>query len=117
MPANESKPPPADRIDALLREIIAILQDHGEDRWAMAFERVQEHVIVGRGGVDPLIVPRLVRDLLHMFRGGLGRFSELELTLDAQPARDATDHLRSLHDELHDVVRGALRPGGTGDIP
>lgn len=107
---------PTDRIEALVSEMIAILEDHGEDRWAMAFGRVLEHVHVGRASADPLTVPRLVRDLLHMFRGGMGRFGELELTLDDRPAHDATTQLRLLHGELHEVVRRTLRPGSTDEL-
>lgn len=105
----------ASRIEALLTEIVAILEDHGEDRWALAFGRVQEHVAVGATSQDPLTVPRLVRDLLHMFRGGMGQFGELELTLDDRPAHESTAQLRRLHEELHDTVRQALRPGSTND--
>ncbi len=100
----------ADRIDVLITEMVAILNDHGEDRWAMAFGRVHEHVAVGRSSADPLSVPRLVRDLLHMFAGGMGTFGDLELTLDDRPARDATTQLHALSVELHEVVRSALRP-------
>jgi hypothetical protein len=101
----------ADQIDALLSEMMAILAEHGEERWAMAFGRVHEHVAIGRSSPDPLSVPRLVRDLMHMFRGGMGAFGELELTLDDRPAREATEQLHALREELNTVVRQALRPG------
>lgn len=101
----------ADRIDALITEMVGILRDHGEDRWVMAFGRVHEHVTIGRSCADPLAVPRLVRDLLHMFRGGMGTFGDLHLTLDDRPAREATRQLQALSAELHEVVRSALRPG------
>ncbi len=101
----------ADRIDALITEMVGILKDHSEDRWVMAFGRVHEHVAIGRSSADPLSVPRLVRDLLHMFRGGMGAFDDLELRLDDRPAREATEQLHALNAELHEVVAKALRPG------
>ena len=101
----------ADRIDALITEMVGILRDHSEDRWVMAFGRVHEHVAIGRSSADPLSVPRLVRDLLHMFRGGMGTFGDLELRLDDRPAREATAQLHALNAELHEVVSKALRPG------
>ena len=91
-----------------LDAVVALLQEHGEERWVQAFDRVQEHVTVMAGAADPLSTARVVRDLLHMFRGGLGPFAGWELRTDGEVDEAATAHLAALWSALQAEIAGQL---------
>lgn len=99
---------PAAAIEESLAAIVALLERHGEHRWAAAFARVAEHVSVTRGADDPRSPARTVRDLLHMFGDGLGAFVVIELTVGGVIDPDATRELHTLHRALHATVAHAL---------
>ena len=90
----------AERIDGYLTELVALLEQFEEKRWAMAFGRVQEHVSVTLGAADTLSTARVVRDLLHMFRGGLGPFAGLTLAKDGVTDEEASARLNEVWLEL-----------------
>jgi hypothetical protein len=98
-------------IDRTLAELIALLDAYGEERWAMAFGRVREHVSVTIGAADPRSTARVVRDLLHMFRGGLGPFGGLSLMKDGARDDGASERLHRLWTALGDEVGRQLGRG------
>ncbi|MCO4771061.1 MAG: hypothetical protein KDA24_13585 [Deltaproteobacteria bacterium] len=97
-----------EEIDRLLGELLEMLRAHSEDRWVAAFERVREHVAVTRGAKDPLSTARVVRDLLHMFRGGLGPFTGWQLETDGEVDVDASAALAVTWQALRAEVAGQL---------
>ena len=105
MPAEDADP---ETIARLLGELIAMLEEWEEERWVMAFKRVAEHVTVTVGAPDRLSTARVVRDLLHMFRGGLGTFAGLQLSQDGETDEDASARLLALWTELRNEVARQL---------
>lgn len=87
-------------IDRRLGELIALLDEYGETRWSMAFLRVREHVSVTLGAHDVLSTARVVRDLLHMFRRGLGPFEGMKLRREEEVNEEATEQLRTIWEGL-----------------
>ncbi len=105
------RPPNPQTISDQLAAVVSLLADHGEERWVQAFGRVQEHVTVMAGAADPLSTARVVRDLLHMFRGGLGPFAGWELRTDGEVDAEATARLAVLWTALRDEIAGQLGHG------
>gem|GEM_PF-2710650 len=104
-------------IDRQLGELIALLDAFGEERWVMAFGRVREHVSVTIGSSDELSSARVVRDLLHMFRGGLGPFAGLALRRDDVTDDEATAKLAAIWAELTSEIEQQLSGGGAPSAP
>lgn len=105
MPAEHADP---ETIARLLEELVAMLEEWEEERWAMAFKRVAEHVAVTVGAPDRLSTARVVRDLLHMFRGGLGPFAGLQLSRDDEVDEEASARLLALWTALQNEVARQL---------
>ncbi len=105
MPAENADP---ETIARLLGELIAMLEEWEEERWAMAFKRVAEHVTVTAGAPDRLSTARVVRDLFHMFHEGLGPFAGLQLSRDDEVDEDASARLLALWAKLRNEVAWQL---------
>ena len=109
-PLPDTVPPVNPHLIAdLLDSIIALLDAHEEKRWSMAFGRVREHVSVTVGAADPRSTARVVRDLLHMFRGGMGPFDGLTLERGGVVDPAATAELAATWTRLQAVVEEQLR--------
>jgi len=96
------------KIDTHLGELIALLDEYGETRWSMAFDRVREHVSVTLGAQDLRSTARVVRDLLHMFRGGLGPFAGMKLRREDVVDVGATEQLSRTWNALREELARQL---------
>lgn len=91
------------KIELIIKKIIALLKDSGEDYWLRYFNYNLDKL--SKNDFDYQDIEKLNM----VFKGGMGSFSDLVLHKNKKPLIDENNELEKLKDDLYEACKDAMK--------
>ena len=82
------------KIKSIIEKIIILLKGNDEFDWATAFEKISEKFSSNKNKED------VAKEIIDVYKGGMGSFSDLVLQKDMKMLIDENDQLAKLKHDL-----------------
>lgn len=90
------------QIKSIIKKIIFLLQSNDEADWAAAFEKILDKFSSNKNKQD------VVKEIIDIYKGGMGSFSDLVLQKDMKMLVDENEQLAKLKHDLFNTCLNFL---------